>query len=422
VQIYQRHLQEEELLYRFRRVLFMGSIYARDFFLDTRSDGKATFLTQLGQLRREAGEILDELDRIPGSRGKRVQLRSKVEDFWNSITPVAAWDDATKKARAFDFVQEEIVPRRNAAGDLVRELNQANQEFLQSNQVEFATSRRAAARRLLVIVGLCLLLGGVVVYFSLAYSENLEQKSARHYREVERARAQLRQLSVRLLEVQEEERRRLSRELHDEIGQALTALRIEISYALPEMRSGEAQERLQRARALAERTVQTVRNISQLLRPPMLDDLGLGPALQWQAEDFTRRTGVPCTVSEAGLRDDLPDAAKTCVYRVAQEALHNCETHASAARVSLEARQFEDHLEIIILDDGRGFELDAEGKPRGSSGLGILGMHERAVQLGGTLDIESASGRGARVRLTLPVAAAQAEPLSSGRLVGEAFV
>jgi signal transduction histidine kinase len=154
----------------------------------------------------------------------------------------------------------------------------------------------------------------------------------------------------------------------------------------------------------------------------MLDDLGLGPALQWQAEDFTRRTGVPCTVSEAGLRDDLPDAAKTCVYRVAQEALHNCETHASAARVSLEARQFEDHLEIIILDDGRGFELDAEGKPRGSSGLGILGMHERAVQLGGTLDIESASGRGARVRLTLPVAAAQAEPLSSGRLVGEAFV
>ena len=131
---------------------------------------------------------------------------------------------------------------------------------------------------------------------SLRHAYNLERKAEQHFAEVEQARHELQQLSARLLEIEEEGRRRLSRELHDEIGQTLALLQIEISNAanlagaVPEAH----RVRLDRARALAERSVQTIRNMSVLLRPAMLDDLGLVPALQFQLEEFLRRSGIAC--------------------------------------------------------------------------------------------------------------------------------
>ena len=211
----------------------------------------------------------------------------------------------------------------------------------------------------------------------------------------------LEHLSARLLEVQEEERRRLSRELHDEIGQTLTALRLEIAHTLNNGAGPAFKERLERARELAERTLRTVRNIALLLRPSLLDDLGLGPALQWLAEDFTRRTGSPCEIWGENVENDLPDAVKTCVYRVVQEALHNCETHAAATRVKLSLSRSAKQLTVRIDDDGRGFGTEAGGAS--GKGLGIIGMRERAALLGGTLDLSSSPGRGCRVTLCVPI-------------------
>src|SRR5262249_47677677 len=159
-----------------------------------------------------------------------------------------------------------------------------------------------------------------------------------------------------LLEAQEEERRRIARELHDEIGQTLTALRIEVSHAHALWKTGSpgAGERLERARALAEKTVRTVRDISLLLRPPLLDDLGLGEALHWNTEESTRRTGIACDFSEEGLENSLPEPYKICVYRIVQEALHNCEMHAAATRVRVSIRQEAHRLLADVEDNGRG--------------------------------------------------------------------
>jgi len=286
----------------------------------------------------------------------------------------------------------------------LHELTEADLAALQRSEAEFAESRRTAARRLIFMLGLCVVLGLLVARFSLSYSENLERKTERQYEEVARAKRELEQLSARLLEIEEDGRRKLSRELHDEIGQALAVLQIEITNALALTEDWPAmRDRLRRARDLAEKTVQTIRNISQLLRPPLLDDLGLVPALQWHLEDFIRRSGIACEFSEDGVEDTLPDAIKTCVYRVAQEALHNCEKHAAASSIRISLRRSDGMLRVEIEDNGCGFELDLKGMPRRDAGLGILGMRERAARVGGSLALDSAPGHGTRVLLCIPL-------------------
>jgi signal transduction histidine kinase len=145
-----------------------------------------------------------------------------------------------------------------------------------------------------------------------------------------------------------------------------------------------------------------VRNISLLLRPSLLDDLGLGPALQWHTEEFTRRTGVPCELVENIDEDVLPDSVRTCVYRVVQEALRNCEKHSGATSVRVTVWTRSDNLEVIVEDNGRGFN---EGATRRPANLGVLGMKERASALNGTLETTNRPGGGAVVRLSLPFSA-----------------
>lgn len=206
------------------------------------------------------------------------------------------------------------------------------------------------------------------------------------------------------MSVQEEERTRLSRELHDQIGQALATLRLEITRAesLPARDFQDIRQRLAGARALAESMIQTVRDISLLLRPSLLDDLGLAPALQWQVEEFRRRTGLPCEFSEHNVEGPLPESVRTCVYRVLQEALHNCEKHAAASAVSVSVCRFPELLTLEVEDDGKGFDT-AGGPSRTRPGFGMLGMRERAAALGGTLAVTSSPGNGARLTLRLPL-------------------
>jgi signal transduction histidine kinase len=272
------------------------------------------------------------------------------------------------------------------------------------------------------VLGLSVIVAIAVAGFSLAHSESLERKTVRQYEEVERARTELQQFAARLMQIQEEERTRLSRDLHDEIGQALATLRLEVARAetvtpedLPEVR-----ERLIRARQLAERTVQTIRDISTLLRPSLLDDLGLQPALEWQVEDFTRRTGVQCELLQHGPRESLPEPVRTCVYRVIQESLHNCEKHSAAKQVTVSIAQAESDITVTVQDDGSGFSTEAEGVARRSGRFGILGMRERATALGGDLEVASAAGAGVRVVLRLPLPAAPAKGTSLNQLEASA--
>ncbi len=406
VDFYRQYVKQDEAISQLRRNSWLAGNYVRDFFLSSNPDRSALLKSQLKELEAQTLRAMSQLARLNPDEMAAQSVSRNLREYWSKLEPVPEAMAAAAAPAAYQFIQQEVAPRRNALYDSFQQITEANQAALQKSEVAFADQRQDAVRRLLFMLGLCVVAGLLVAIFSLQHASRLERQTVKQYEEVAQAKREMEQLSARLLEAEEDSRRRLSRELHDEIGQTLAVLEIELSHA--QSLAGDAlpaiRERLRRARDLAEKTVQTVRNISLLLRPALLDDLGLVPALQWLLEDFERRSGVTCEFSEDGVLDLLPDSVKTCVYRVTQEALHNCEKHAGASHARVTLRQTNNQIEAEIEDNGRGLELDAKGMPGSNAGLGILGMRERAARVGGVLTLESAPGRGTRVGLRIPLA------------------
>ncbi len=222
--------------------------------------------------------------------------------------------------------------------------------------------------------------------------------------ELQIANERLRQLSRRLLEVQESERRELARELHDEIGQSLTALLLDLRSAQRSRDKAQLDARLQESLDLADKILFEVRNLSVDLRPSVLDDLGLLPALRWHIDRQQQRLDIPMTLIAEPLSTSPSRQVETACFRIVQEALTNIARHAQAATVVVQLRQVGDQLTLSIRDDGKGFDvaLQRERATAGNS-FGLLGMNERASLNGGSLTIESASGRGTEIRATFPL-------------------
>jgi signal transduction histidine kinase len=156
---------------------------------------------------------------------------------------------------------------------------------------------------------------------------------------------------------------------------------------------------LEEIKALNARAIGTIRDLAMGLRPSMLDDLGLEPALQWQGREFSRHTGVPASVQVAGNLEGLTDAQRTCIYRVVQEALTNCARHAHANNVLVSLQSQGDQVVVVVQDDGMGFDVAS----RAQGGLGLLGMQERVAELDGHLNIASAPDKGTTIRVELPI-------------------
>jgi signal transduction histidine kinase len=401
-----QHPDIDKVVARFRQSLNLGVNAARDFFLNHHSDRRKMFRVEVEKSRSTGQQALGELDQIPEMKSARREIGSRLNDFWQAIDGIQGWPDATVTEEAYDFIRQELPLRRRAVGEMLNEFTDAAQNARKRSQNELAGKRQEHARRLILILGTCVALSLGLATYSLSYVGTLERDSARRCEEIERAKGDLQQLSARLLNVQEEERKRLSRELHDGIGQTLTALRIEISrVGGPGSNGGmDGAERLMHARSLAEEAVRTTRDIALLLRPSILDDLGLEAALRWQAEEFTRRTGIPCEYANQSLQEHLPEAWKTCVYRIVQEAISNCQKHAAPTRVRVSLRQESEMLTLEVEDDGCGFVVNDNGTPARSPGLGLLGMRERAAMLGGSITISSSPGRGTKLVIRLPLA------------------
>jgi PAS domain S-box-containing protein len=238
---------------------------------------------------------------------------------------------------------------------------------------------------------------GAIRRFVSIFSDITERK--RNDEELRKSQAQLQELTAFLQTAREEERKGIARELHDELGQALTVLRIDLSWLQGKCGGADAAvtDRLQSAYGLVERTVNAVRRISADLRPPMLDDLGLAAALEHHVRGFAERTGIACTLNMDREEFDMANDTATALFRVVQEALTNAARHAAAKRVVIDIVESEDGVHLAIADDGRGF--DAAAAP---SGFGLLGMRERVKMLGGRLTIESTPGTGTRIEAWLP--------------------
>ncbi|MBE9520418.1 MAG: PAS domain-containing protein, partial [Proteobacteria bacterium] len=217
---------------------------------------------------------------------------------------------------------------------------------------------------------------------------------------VKKAQDQLRRLSGAIMASQEKERSAIARELHDELGQVLTALRMDAVWMQEHLKESDPEiaERALTMCSLIDKTIKDARSIAIRLRPGVLDDLGLVDALEWYMTDFENRSGIAC-IFEHGDTPELTDTIATAAYRICQEAMTNVARYSGANRISVVLETKEDVLSLSVRDDGKGFDIESLDE---SEGLGIAGMRERATLAGGSLDVISEPGTGTQVIFKVP--------------------
>ena len=231
LEIYRHFVEQEEALSTLRRNLWLAGNYVREFFIQNTPAQGVELVSQLQRLQREDELALSFLERVPLHRQVVPSLRKSLDEFWTIGLHLPQTMPHAANEAEIAFLQREVVPRRGELYNALTEITAADQRMLENSEGEFAGTRRRAAERLLLMLGLGVLLSVLVMRFSLRHAENLEIEADHHFAAVEQAKQELQQLSARLLEIEEEGRRKLSRELHDEVGQTLALLQIEISHA-----------------------------------------------------------------------------------------------------------------------------------------------------------------------------------------------
>jgi PAS domain S-box-containing protein len=213
---------------------------------------------------------------------------------------------------------------------------------------------------------------------------------------------ELRDLSARVLEAREEEKTRIARELHDELGQLLTALKMDLSWLRERLPAGEEADKALEMAEMLDRTVSSTRRISADLRPLMLDDLGLADAASWLVEDFSRRSGIRCEITLSGEERfaDMAGSLATAVYRALQESLTNIARHSGAKQAWVKLAVADSTLQFEVEDNGRGIAPEDFAKARS---LGLKGIRERIAYFGGAMEITRAPRGGTRLRLQVPL-------------------
>jgi signal transduction histidine kinase len=378
----QARLQELE-----RRV-YLNSILVRELLLDSspvqNNRYEREFLENRYTVERQ---ILDLKAHAPTRDSAALRrLETELQNYWHSVTPVFRWSPAERRERATFFLREQQRPRRQtilAIADEIDALTTAayRQQYQQVNlsQITFRTEIER-------IVGIAFAIGVLIAIGCVVRIATLESRADRQRAKTEQAEEQLRHLSTQLMHAQEEERKTLSRELHDEVGQMLTGLRMELA-SLEQLRDDPPNftHHLAEAKSIAEQSLRAVRDL---------------PALQWQARHFSKRSGIPVSVQAEGEFQNLSEEHKMCAYRVVQETLTNCARHAAAKKAQVQLKETATQLELSVTDDGRGFDTRA---PR-HGGLGLIGIEERVRELDGELQIVSEPGKGTHLTVRFPLA------------------
>jgi signal transduction histidine kinase len=400
-QIRRRYLAENHVLNDIRSDVYVSGTYVRDYLLEPEPQRADAYRANLEQVRKHMQAALDSYGRQAAPAGSQnyATLRTELTDYWGILDPIFQWDAAQRRRSGYSFLRDEVFPRRQNMLELAGQIAGLNERQLDAGNRQVVSLLVSFQTRLLLTLLAALALGLGLALFSMRKILGLEGQARIQYREAAEARIQLKELSARLVQAQEEERRALSRELHDGVGQALSAVLIELrnlSTGLTIRSEEQSRRHVETIKGLVENTVRAVRNMALLLRPSMLDDLGLIPALKWQAREISKSTPMDVSVAAELHSDELPDDYKTCIYRVVQEALHNSARHSQAASVRIRVEQARDRLVLNIQDDGRGFDV------LHTKGLGLLGIQERVTRLGGKCQVHSQPGDGTTVSVELP--------------------
>jgi signal transduction histidine kinase len=360
-----RYRQRSEALEKLRVSILLAGSVASDYFAASEAPDGPGLKARLSQLQQ------DSRDALAGGAAS-ASLRGEVNSWWKFLDLMSGMASRPRSAALEAYFRGQLSDRRAAMLRIAGEIGETMTVESARREADLAWMygrfQWFLAGELLLVV----LAGAALSVAAVNRLAKLEGET--------------RALGAQLLRAQEQERRSIARELHDEVGQSLTALRLDIGAS-----------RLDKATAEVERIVEEVRRIALSLRPSMLDDLGLVAALEWQAREVSGRSGVSVEVMAEESAGRLPDAQKTCIYRVAQEALQNSVRHARAGKIRIGLERNGAAVRLCVEDNGHGFT------PARNRGMGLLGMEERVSQLGGRFKIVSAPGDGTTVTAELPL-------------------
>ena len=342
-------------------------------------------------------------DQDPEERQLLKKIAEHLAEQQNSFGRVSAWQISERMRNGAQFLTMEMFPRRAYILQVSQEVASVNAHRLDEANVMLASSYSGLRERVALLLAVSLAAGLLLSLIGVWYILRLEREGRRRYEALVESRRELEDLSARMEFAQEEERRTISRELHDEVGQTLGLLLLEVGQVAKLVPATDQilQGQIARIKSTAESAVKTIRDIALLLRPPMLDDLGLIPALEWQAREVSRRSNLEVAVDANERPEKLPDELKVCIYRVVQEALNNAAAHSGAKNAKVTVSRKGELIHVRVEDDGRGFD------PGRTRGMGLLGMEERVRRLNGTLGVRSAPGQGTTVTAELPVRTAE---------------
>ncbi len=375
------------------------AVLRRDRLLERDAPAK-NYAIQLAGLRAKTELSLAQLKSLRPQHSSRPveRLENALKAYLKTVG--AEFEETPEQTKAH-FIDDGFGSETMPIFAIAEELGKLNEENFEARRRDLSQSVVNLQNDIWETLLTALVLGAIIAGASIFRISSLEKESAAHQKVSELAEIRLRHLSQQLVSSQEQERKSLSRELHDEIGQLLTALRMELGN-LERGRGtqgGESDPHLDQAKKLAESTLRTTRDIAMGLRPAMLDVLGLGPALEWQAREFSRRYHTPIRLEVDGDLRDVPDPHRTYLYRIVQEGLTNCARHAQAKNIHVKLDDSGGKLAVLVEDDGVGFDQHSGV----AYGLGLLGIAERVRELSGQLSIKSEPGKGTRIDVTLPL-------------------
>jgi signal transduction histidine kinase len=409
-----RYTRAQDLLTTARGQILMGSVYVRDALLDPNPAQAADYRRQLEESYRSADEALKGYVPVfdtPSEQDRITRLRSEVDEFRKTLLDVLSTDSQRWPTEARDLLRQRIMPKREAVMRISDEVQALNRTAFVQQQMDIAALYRETQRRIWQTVGAALVASLAIAMLATAYAGRLE-KSVEHQRRqaVDTAR-DLERLSSQLLTAQEEERRRIARELHDEVGQVLTAIKVELAVAARAIEStGGRSDALADVRSITDGAINTVRDLSHLLHPSMLDDLGLASAVEWYLKGFGQRHGIKTELLQDGMADRFVPEIEVGIFRIVQEALTNVAKHARAISCRVYLQRLPHSLLVTVEDDGLGF--DPAATRRGPRGLGLVGIRERVARLNGEMRIETAAGKGTRLTVEVPVTTTEREALA----------
>jgi signal transduction histidine kinase len=389
------HMEAGLALAAIRANVYLSTILTRDYLLDSDASHAVDYVNQFESIQSKTEQSFRTLESVglDDTQKKALsRLRTELNAYWDPTEVILDWSPEERRVQRNAMLRQRV-RRRQEIFALTQQVEQLVTANFSREQERITTADREFTVSLGWTTAIALLLGFGIAGGTLARMLKLERQS-------QTAESELRLLSGQIRTAQEQERKYLSRELHDQVGQMLTGLRMELASIarLHGNAASEVSSLIARAKGTVEQTLRIVRNIAMLLRPSMLDDLGLAPALAWLLKEVSRSSGFEVTSFIDPEVDALPETHRTCAFRVVQEALTNASRHSGARHVSVSLRRSGGWVSGSVTDDGTGFERTGHSL----RGLGLLGMEERVREIGGSIQIESSRTGGTRVEFRLP--------------------